>query len=43
MVNLKKEEVSRTHKNTILHLQGNTRHCRGNDRKEALVTILGNW
>jgi hypothetical protein len=30
-----------THKNTILHLQGNTRHRWGNDREEALVTILG--
>jgi hypothetical protein len=33
--------VSKIYKNTILHLQGNTRHCWGNDREEALVTILG--
>ena len=35
--------ISRTHKNTILHIQGNTRYCQRNDRKEALVIILGNW
>jgi hypothetical protein len=36
-------KVSRTHGNTILHIQGNTRHCQGNDRKEALIIILGKW
>jgi hypothetical protein len=29
-------------RNTTLYLQGNIRHCRGNDRKEVLVTIFGN-
>jgi hypothetical protein len=32
-----------THNNTMLHIQGYSHHCQRNDRKEALVTILGNW
>ena len=38
---VKNRILSRTHKNTIIYLQGNTHHCWGNDREEALVTILG--
>jgi hypothetical protein len=33
--------VLRIHKNTMLHIQGNTRHRRGNDRIEALVITFG--
>jgi hypothetical protein len=36
-------KLSRTHMNTILYIQGNIHHRQGNDKKEALVTILGNW
>jgi hypothetical protein len=34
--------MSRTHKNIILHIRGNTHHHRGNDRNEALVIFLDN-
>jgi hypothetical protein len=32
--------ISMTVNNTILHIQGNIRHCRGNYRIEVLVIIL---
>jgi hypothetical protein len=35
--------ASRIHKKTMLHIQGNTHHSQGNDRKESLVIILGTW
>jgi hypothetical protein len=34
-------KLSRTHKNTIFHIQGNIRYHQGNDRKGALIIILG--